>query len=98
MYPISFKSEVYDDVKTAYDWYEKQYIGLGEDFILILEDTYQEISQSPKLYQKIYKSVRRKLMRKFPYGIFFVLKENQIIVIAIMHTKRNPMDWSNRIK
>ncbi len=60
MYIITFKSEVYDDIKVAYDWYESQRVGLGEDFLLTLEESYAKIVKTPKLYQKIYRSVRRK--------------------------------------
>jgi len=49
-----------------------------------------------KAYRAIYKTVRRKLTRRFPYGIFFVIENDKIIVIAIMHTKRNPDDWNGR--
>jgi plasmid stabilization system protein ParE len=96
MHAIEFKPEVYDDIKIAYDWYEKQRIGLGEDFLLTLEDSYSKIARMPKAYQPIYKTVRRKLTCRFPYGIFFTILDNQIIVIAVMHTKRNPVDWNNR--
>jgi plasmid stabilization system protein ParE len=94
---IEFKTEVYYDLKVAYDWYESQRIGLGEDFLLTLEDSYAKIARTPKAYQLIYKSARRKLVRRFPYGVFFVLRDDKIIVIAVMHTKRNPLDWNERI-
>ena len=97
MNSIEFKHEVYDDIKIAYDWYEEQRIGLGEDFLLILEESYAKIARMPKAYQPIYKTVRRKLTRRFPYGIFFTIQNGQIIVIAIMHTKRNPSGWSERL-
>ena len=97
MYKISFKPEVYNDIKTAYHWYESQRIGLGEDFLLTLEDSYAKITRTPKIYQDIYKNVRRKLVRRFPYGIFFVLRGNEVIIIAIMHTRRKPSDWNERV-
>ena len=97
MYDLVFKPEVYDDIKIAYDWYEEQRIGLGEDFLLTLEASYAQISRMPKAYQSIYKTVRRKLTSKFPYGIFFVIEDNKTIVLAVMHTKRNPSDWNDRV-
>ncbi len=97
MYRLTFKPEVYDDIKTAYDWYEAQRAGLGEDFLLTLEESYVKITRNPKLYQDIYKSVKRKLVRRFPYGIFFVLLEDTIIVLAVLHTKREPQEWHSRV-
>ena len=97
MHTIEFKPEVYDDIKIAYDWYESQRVGLGEDFLLTLEESYAKIVRTPKLYQLIYKIVRRKLVRRFPYGIFFTLRGDKIIVIAVLHTKSNPVTWNERI-
>ena len=97
MYTLEFKSEVYDDIQTAYDWYEQQRKGLGEDFLLSLEDSYAKILRSPNGYQAIYKVVRRKLMRRFPFGIFFLIRDTQVIVIAILHTRRSVTEWSNRL-
>jgi plasmid stabilization system protein ParE len=96
MHTIEFKPEVYNDIKIAYDWYESQRRGLGEDFLLTLEESYVKIVRTPKLYQLIYKTVRRKLVRRFPYGIFFILRDDQIIVIAVLHTKSNPIIWNER--
>lgn len=93
---IVFKSEVYEDIKVAYDWYESQRMGLGEDFLLILEESYAKISRNPNAYQQIHKIVRRKLVRRFPYGIFFILQGSKVIILAIMHTKRNPIEWKDR--
>jgi plasmid stabilization system protein ParE len=97
MYTLKFKPEVYYDIKVAYDWYESQRIGLGEDFLLTLEESYSKITRTPKIYQLIYKTVRRKLLRKFPYGLFFVLREDEVVVIAVMHTRRKPSDWNERV-
>jgi len=97
MYKLVFTPEVYGDIKTAYDWYESQRIGLGEDFLLTLEASYADITRTPQQYQDIYKSVRRKLVPRFPYGIFFVLRENTVVVLAVLHTKRDPKSWKKRI-
>ena len=97
MYNIVFKPEVYDDIKIAYDWYESQRVGLGEDFLLTLEESYVKITRTPKAYQDIYKTVRRKLVRRFPYGVYFVMKEDTVIVLAVLHTKREPLEWQARV-
>lgn len=97
MYHIVFRQEVYNDIKTAYDWYESQRVGLGEDFLLTLEESYVKITRTPKIYQDIYKTVRRKLVSMFPYGIYFVIRNDSIIVLAILHTKREPLKWQDRV-
>ena len=97
MHELVFKPEIYGDIKTAYDWYESQRVGLGEDFLLTLEASYANIARTPEQYQDIYKSVRRKLVRRFPYGIFFVVKGNSVVVLAVLHTKREQKSWKKRL-
>ena len=96
MYTIAFRPEVYHDIKTAYDWYETQRKGLGEDFMLTLDESFSMIARDPELYQKIYHSIRRKLVRRFPYGIFFMMQEDLIVVLAVLHTKSEPKKWEER--
>jgi hypothetical protein len=47
MYKIAFRPEVYHDIKTAYDWYETQRKGLGEDFMLTLDESFSMIARDP---------------------------------------------------
>ena len=97
MHKLLFKPEVYGDIKIAYDWYESQRAGLGEDFLLTLEASYADIARAPEQYQDIYKSVRRKLVRSFPYGIFFVVRGNSVVVLAVLHIKRDQKSWKKRL-
>ena len=97
MYQLLFTPEAYEDIKCAYDWYESQRQGLGEDFLSLLESSYADIAEAPMQYRELYRSVRRKLMRRFPYGIFFVLNDSTVIILAVLHTKRDPKSWEKRI-
>ena len=92
------RPEAEQDLAEAYDWYERQRQGLGEDFFLRAEAAFESILYDPYGCAKIYKNVHRKLVRRFPYGIFFVISKNKISVLAVVHAKRNPKHWQNRIK
>jgi len=96
MYPYTFKSQVYSDIQSAYLWYEAQRKGLGEDFLLTLENAFSNISQSPLLYPTVYKNIHRILIRRFPYGIFYLIRDNQLVIIAVLHTRANPSKWKTR--
>ncbi|MFQ5632611.1 MAG: hypothetical protein ACE5I1_27905 [bacterium] len=49
------------------------------------------------MYLKVYKHVRRALLRRFPFGIFYFLDKSSIIVIAVYHGKRDPKSWQSRL-
>lgn len=95
-YHVVLRAEAENDIDEAYRWYEKQIKGLGFDFILSVDAAISSIERSPHFYSKIHKNIRRALIRRFPFGIFFIIKGKKIIIIAIFHVKRDPIRWQKR--
>ncbi len=89
-YSIRFRAEVKDDALRAYRWYEDKSIGLGEEFLRIFYANARELVRNPLIYRKIYKNFRRRLLRRFPYAIYFLIENHTIIVFGLFHTARNP--------
>ena len=81
------------DISDAYHWYEEKVSGLGSEFILAVDRTLDFIQGNPEGYPIIYQGVRRALLHRFPYGIFFIWDREMISVLAVMHTARNPAKW-----
>jgi plasmid stabilization system protein ParE len=98
MYNLYLSPDAELDLKEAIDWYEEQRIGLGQEFLAHIDTALNKLKNNPKLYTLVYKNVRTVLIKKFPYCIFYTLKEepNSIQIFAIFHTKRNPEIWTNR--
>jgi toxin ParE1/3/4 len=94
--PLFIEPEAEEDIVAARDWYELQRQGLGDDFELCLEAGLQIAEKKPKAFQKVYKSIRRVLIRRFPYLIFFVEQSGTVVVIAVFHVRQNPADWKKR--
>lgn len=95
--PLIIRPEAEEDLTESYNWYERQRPGLGDDFLLRVEAALDSICFDPEILPAIYKVARRKLIRRFPYGIFYIIGQNKISVLAVMHTKRHPKHWQNRI-
>ena len=89
-YTLHFLPEVEEDVIGGYAWYEDKSQGLGEEFLRIFYACAGEIPRNPLLYPKVYKDFRRCLLRRFPYAVYFTIKDNQIIVIGFFHCARDP--------
>lgn len=96
MYSLIIKPLAELDATKAVNWYNNKKVGLGEEFLLVLDAVIHAIERNPKQYQIVYKNIRRAFIQRFPYGIFFVVEENVIYVLAIQHTSRNPKIWKNR--
>ena len=93
---IILRQEAERDVSEAFAWYEKHLPGLGSRFLDAIELSIISIQNNPAQYPVIYRDVRRVLIHRFPYGIFFITSENAITVIAVMHTAREPSKWRSR--
>lgn len=97
IYRIEADAAVELDVEAAFEWYEAQYSNLGLQFLNELRLTYVRLSQNPRAYQVIKDDIRRILMRQFPYAVYFVIENDLIIVLGVLHTARDPEEWQTRI-
>jgi toxin ParE1/3/4 len=93
---VIIRPEAESEIKEAYLWYEERRTGLGADFILCVEDGLEKIRSNPEMYPVVYKNIRRLLIRRFPYGIFYLTQLNIIMVLAVFHSQRNPKQWQSR--
>lgn len=94
---IIVRRETQLEIQEAFRHYQEISEGLGFEFMRSLDAALQSVKRNPFAYQKIYKEVRRVLIRKFPYAIFYVAEENRLVVIACYHQKRSEIDWLRRM-
>jgi plasmid stabilization system protein ParE len=40
--------------------------------------------------------VRRALLQRFPYAVYFILDDQIIVILAILHQRRDPAVWKRR--
>ena len=85
------------DVRRAFSWYEQQQPGLGRDFVGELDAVYERLTDNPYAYQDIFHGVRRAVLRRFPYGAFYLVADNEVRVLAVMDMSRDPEIWRRRI-
>lgn len=69
---ILIRPEAEGEIKEAYRWYESKRRGLGEDFLLCVEEGLEKIRRNPATYPVVHRDVHRLLIRRFPYGIFYI--------------------------
>ncbi len=84
------------EVNDAFRWYEDKSEGLGSEFMRALDAVLASIQRNPTAYAIVYKQMRRALLRRFPYGIIYLVGNNEIIVLGCFHASRNPKQWRNR--
>jgi len=94
---ISISPEAESELAEAFDWYEEQFTGLGSEFLRSVDACFHAILRTPRIYPVVYKNLRRALLRRFPYQIFFLEANDRLEVLAVFHSKRNPRRWQKRV-
>jgi len=93
---LIIRPEAEAELAKAFDWYEEQVRGLGSEFLISVDATVHAIVRKPHQFAKVHMDVRRALLRRFPYALFFLVEETRIIVLAVFHAKRDPKHWQER--
>lgn len=87
---LRFLPEVEEDVMAGYVWYEDKALGLGEEFLRMFYAQARGIPNNPLMFPKVYGDFRRRLLRRFPYAVYFFIEEEHIIVAGLFHSARDP--------
>lgn len=95
--PIEYAEAVREDIDLAYSWYEDQQVGLGERFLESIGDVVSKIQIQPGRFGRIRGEVRAGMPRDFPYVVYFRLEESRIVVLAVLHGRRDPQEWLRRV-
>ena len=94
---LIIRPEAEAEMAEAFDWYEHRVSGLGCDFLLSVDAVMHAILRHPQHFPRVHRIVRRALVRRFPYEVFFVDDDERIVVLSVFHAKRNPKRWQERI-
>lgn len=95
--PVILSAEARADFDEAADWYGKESADLGDRFIDAVWDTLDRIRMAPEVYGAVWKDVRCALVRRFPYAVYYQVRPEGAVVIAVVHTKRDPAVWQRRV-
>jgi toxin ParE1/3/4 len=94
---VIIHTEAIREFDSAIAYYEAQKVGLGLDLLSEVEQTLGNIQQNPNLgTQHTIAGVRRYVLQRFPYLVFYVEFEEFIWIMAIAHGKRKPDYWKKR--
>jgi len=84
------------DITSAFEWYERERAGLGDVFLGELRETFDRVVAGPLSYQELRSGIHRALTHRFPYAVYFLIDDDRIVVIAVLHARRDPAAWQRR--
>lgn len=99
-YEVLITPEAHMEMTEAYNWYQRRKRGFGGDFLRALNDRLAAIEREPNSYPVVLthksREIHRALLKRFPYGIIYFIKDRTVIVIACFHASRDPKQWQRR--
>ncbi len=96
---IVVRTEAEADLTEAALWYESQQRGLGMRLTQEVGAAIRKAAEDPQrfLLLRRHPEVRRALTRRFPYRVFFVVRDDAMVVFAILHAARHDRRWRGRL-
>ena len=93
---VRYRPEAADDIAEAYDWYEAERPGLGDKFRAAVVAAEELLALSPTAFPVVYRRLRRLLLRRFPYSVYFTIEETGVVIWACIHQARHQRVWRAR--
>jgi toxin ParE1/3/4 len=81
----------------AVAFYEESREGLGLRLSREVYATINRIIGGPTAWPRISENTRRCFTRRFPYGVVYEIREDDILIIAVAHQSRKPGYWKERL-
>jgi plasmid stabilization system protein ParE len=78
------------DLAEGKVWYDDQRDGLGTEFVLAVEKVLHQIGATPEMHQVVRDDVRKSVVRRFPYVVFYRAEPDRVVVLAVHDARRDP--------
>lgn len=93
---LEFHSEALAELRGAAVYYESRQAGLGVRFLDVIDEALERIALDPFVWPPADDDVRRCLTRVFPFGLFYTIEPEFILILAVAHLAREPGYWASR--
>jgi plasmid stabilization system protein ParE len=84
-----------NDLQRAWEWYEREQPGLGDDFLAEMRQLIRSLEQFPERSVVYYRGFRRLLGERFPHKVFYRIESDLVIIFRVLHAKQ---DHRSRLK
>lgn len=94
---VVFRRAAKNEFEDAAAWYGERGPGLGDEFIREIEQAITHAAAAPRRYPVTFGDIRRTVTRRFPFAVYFRIRSDSLVVLAVFHGRRNPIVWQRRV-
>lgn len=96
--PIRFLPEAREEFDHAIEWYADRGKDLARDFVARVGAVVRRVAAQPRMHAIVYKDVRKAVLTRFPYIVLYCEENDELVIISVFHTSRDPEEWRSRVK
>ena len=93
---VRFLSPAQTELREAIEYYDHEHPGLGQRFLSEVDAVIGRVCLAPHGWTRLGQYGRRCLLKSFPYALLYVPEQDEIVVVAVMHLRRNPLRYLDR--
>lgn len=93
---LRFHPAAVEEIQDAYDFYFDKDPVVAADFLAQVDQGIEAVSGTPLRFPKFAHGTRRKLFRKFPHQLIYIIREQEILILAVAHPRKKPNYWAGR--
>ena len=84
------------ELDAAYRWYGIQRDELAEELLDEFLACVERVAAAPNSYPAVDGETRRAPLQRFPYGLYYRIGLEELVVVGVFHGKRDPIKWQGR--
>ncbi len=95
---VQFEAPAQGDIENAFAWYESRRSGLGAEFLRAVAAASEALERDPLRFAVTKAPYRWIKLRKFPYGMHYLVDVQEVSVLACLHFRQSPERWPGLAK
>jgi plasmid stabilization system protein ParE len=92
-----FVSTAEKELQEAIEFYEAAENGLGARFLDEIESAVARIEANPEAWARMSARSRRCRTHRFPYGLLYQIRADEILITSVMDLRRDPKRWEQHL-
>lgn len=93
---VRIRAQARDEIEEAVDWYRERSPTAAAELLHELDVAMQRIAEAPEQFPVVRGRLRRVLLHRFPYAVYYKVYPATISVVGVIHGRRHPSTWQRR--
>lgn len=94
---VRIRAQAREEIAEAFEWYCARSLAASADLLQELDVAMQRIAAAPEQFPVVQGRLRRVLLQRFPYAVYYKVYPTTLSVVGVIHGRRHPSAWLRRV-